>query len=547
MLQTLRWITSYITQVKRIYISALVLLVISVVTNLLITISQKYIIDDVFIARKYNLFPYYLSFFVLMACVYIVSWCFKDILFERASDKLRLIMRQEYMQYLYRMPVKDYQKERIGSLVSYLNEFVNSKNVYIWSFPAVIEKLLNLILLLAVVSYVLPETLIIIVPLSVIYIVQGKYFGSKIHQLSIERNELKAKHNVNIEEGISSSREVIAFHKLRWEIDKLKHSFQRYISKVFEMVRIERRQLYISEPLQWGANLLILGYGGYQVIQGNVSIGTFVVFYQLSIQLLNSIQGVYNSTLQFSNAYGGMHKAKDLLQGEQINIGNTVITNTIQSLVLKDVSFSYTEERSKVLKSISLEIPVGRKVAITGESGSGKSTIAQLLLRFYEPDEGGIEINNVPLNLISRRSWSNKVNAVFQDSYLFPDTIRLNIFMGRDFTQTQLEQACKDAEIHDTIMELPNGYDTLLGERGITLSGGQRQRIALARAIIGNPEVLILDEATSALDLETERRVMANIEALRREKTTIIIAHRLSTVENADVCFVFEQGKVSIA
>lgn len=547
MLQTLRWITSYIKQVKRIYISALVLLVISVVTNLLITISQKYIIDDVFIAGKYNLFPYYLGFFVLMACLFIASWCFKDILFERASDKLRLIMRQEYMQYLYKMPVKDYQKERIGSLVSYLNEFMNSKNVYIWSFPGVIEKLLNLILLLAIVSYVLPEMLMIIIPLSVIYIVQGKYFGSKIHKLSMERNELKAKHNVNIEEGISSSREVIAFHKLRWEIDKLKHSFHRYIGKVFEMVKLERRQLYISEPLRWGSNLLILGYGGYQVIQANVSIGTFIVFYQLSIQLLDAIQGVYNSTLQFSNAYGGMHKAKDLLQGEQINSGNTAITTAIQSIVLKEVSFSYTEERSKVLESISLEIPVGKKVAIIGESGSGKSTIAQLLLRFYEPDAGDIEVNHVSLSQIDRVSWAKKVHSVFQDPYLFPDTILSNILMGRDYSHAQLERACRNAEIHDTIMELPNGYNTVLGERGITLSGGQRQRIALARAIIGDPEVLILDEATSALDLETERRVMANLDAWRKGKTTIIIAHRLSTVENADVCFVFEQGKVSVA
>ncbi|REK71604.1 ABC transporter ATP-binding protein [Paenibacillus paeoniae] len=546
MLQTLRWIFNYIAQVKRIYISALVLLVISVVTNLLITISQKYIIDDVFIAGDYHLFPYFLGFFLLMACSYIASWCFKDILFERASDKLRLIMRKEYMQFLYRMPVKDYQKERIGSFVSYLNEFMNSKNVYIWNFPGLIEKLLNLILLLAIVCYVMPELLVIIIPLSVIYIVQGKYFGSRIHGISVERNELKAKHNVNIEEGISSSREVIAFHKVRWEIIRLKQSFQRYLEKVFELVRLESKQLYISEPLRWGSNLLILGYGGYQVIQGNVSLGTFIVFYQFSIQLLDAIQGVYNSTMQFSNAYGGMYKAKNIIQGEQINVGDTEMAKAIENIDLKDISFSYRKEQGRVLDSISMEIPVGKKVAIIGESGSGKSTIAQLLLRFYEPDEGKIEVNHVSLNHIDRVSWAQKVKVVFQDPYLFPDTLRMNILMGRDFTQAQLEKACKEAEIHDTIMELPNGYDTLLGERGITLSGGQRQRIALARSIIGNPEILILDEATSALDLETERRVHANIDTLRKGRTTIIIAHRLSTVENADVRYCISQGKISL-
>nr|WP_233167402.1 ABC transporter ATP-binding protein [Paenibacillus roseus] len=546
-MQTLRWIFNYIAQVKHIYISALILLVISVVTNLLITISQKYIIDDVFIAGNYHLFPYFLGFFLLMACLYIASWCFKDILFERASDKLRLIMRKEYMQFLYRMPVKDYQKERIGSFVSYLNEFMNSKNVYIWIFPELIEKLLNLILLLAIVGYVMPELLVIIIPLSIVFIVQGKYFGSRIQRLSVERNELKTEHNVNIEEGISSSREVVAFHKVHWEVKKLKQSFQRYLNKIFAMVRLERKQLYISEPLRWGSNLLILGYGGYQVIQGNVSIGTFVVFYQLSIQLLDAIQGVYNSIMQFSNAYGGMYKAKDIIQGEQIDIGNTAITNAIQNIVLKDVSFSYTNEQARVLESISMEIPVGEKVAIIGESGSGKSTIAQLLLRFHEPSKGKIEINKIPLNQISRASWTHKVHAVFQDPYLFPDTIRSNILMGRDFSEDQIVQACKITEIHQTISELPEGYDTILGERGITLSGGQRQRVSLARAIIGNPEVLILDEATSALDLETERRVQENIDSMRKGKTTIIIAHRLSTVENADICYSLHKGKVTVA
>lgn len=549
MLQTLRWIFSYITQVKRIYFGALILLLISVVTNLLITISQKYIIDDVFIAGNYHLFPYFLGFLILMACSYIASWCFKDILFERASDKLRLLMRREYMQYLYRMPVKNYQKERIGGFVSYLNEFMNSKNTYIWNFPGLIERLLNLILLLVIVGYVMPELLVIIIPLSVIYIVQGKYFGTLIHSLSVERNALKAKHNVNIEEGISSSREVIAFHRIQWEITKLKQSFQRYIDNVFDMVRQERRQLYISEPLRWGSNLLILGYGGYQVIQGSVSIGTFVVLYQLSIQLLDAIQGVYNSTMQFSNVYGGMYKAKQMIQGEQVAPGEVAMDEPIRSIVFRDVSFSYNDEqtRNRVLNSMSMEIPVGRKVAIVGESGSGKSTLAQLLLRFYEPNEGMIEINNSPLDRISRESWAKKVHVVFQDPYLFPNTIRSNILMGRDFSQAELEQACKDAEIHDTIMELPNGYDTLMGERGITLSGGQRQRVALARAIIGKPEVLILDEATSALDLETERRVQANIDALRKGRTTIIIAHRLSTVENADICYSIREGNIVVA
>ncbi|RPK27802.1 ABC transporter ATP-binding protein [Paenibacillus xylanexedens] len=544
MLQSLRWIISYIKQVKRIYILAMFLLVISVITNLLITLSQKYIIDDVFVAGKYHLFPYFLIFFITVATGYIASWCFKDILFERASDQIRLLMRQEYMKFLYMMPVDAYQKERIGSFVTYLNEFINSKNTYIWGFPELVERLLNLILLLAIVGFVMPEILIIIIPLSILYIIQSKYFGSRINALSIQRNDLKAKHNVNIEESISASREVIAYHRIPWEISKLKQSAQHYIHIILDMARLQRKQLTISEPLRWGANLLILGYGGYQVMNNNLSIGTFVVFYQFSIQLLDAIQGTYNSILQFSDAYGGIHKVQKMIQREQLDQGDIQLKESIHQICFKNVSFSYGDGESTVLDSLSLEIPSGKKVAIMGESGSGKSTVAQLILRMYTPQRGDIQVNNIPLYRIQRESWTQKVSAVFQDPYLLPDSIRTNITLGRNFTDCELIEACKNAEIHDTIMSLMDGYDTLLGERGITLSGGQRQRIALARAIIGNPEVLILDEATSALDLETERRVQANIDRIRKGKTTIIIAHRLSTVTNAYISYSLIQGRL---
>jgi ABC-type multidrug transport system fused ATPase/permease subunit len=522
------------------------LLVISVITNLLITLSQKYIIDDVFVAGKYHLFPYFLIFFITVAIGYIASWCFKDILFERASDQIRLLMRQEYMKFLYMMPVDTYQKERIGSFVTYLNEFINSKNTYIWGFPELVERLLNLILLLAIVGFVMPEILIIIIPLSILYIIQSKYFGSRINALSIQRNDLKAKHNVNVEESISASREVIAYHRIQWEISKLKQSAQHYIHKIIHMARLQRKQLTISEPLRWGANLLILGYGGYQVMNNNLSIGTFVVFYQFSIQLLDAMQGTYNSILQFSDAYGGIHKAQKMIQREQFEQGDIQFKESIHQICFKNVSFSYGEGENTVLDSLSLEIPSGKKVAIMGGSGSGKSTVAQLILRMYTPQRGDIQVNNIPLYRIQRESWTQKVSAVFQDPYLLPDSIRTNITLGRNFTESELIEACKNAEIHDTIMSLMDGYDTLLGERGITLSGGQRQRIALARAIIGNPEVLILDEATSALDLETERRVQTNIDRIRKGKTTIIIAHRLSTVTNADISYSMGQGKILI-
>jgi ABC-type multidrug transport system fused ATPase/permease subunit len=189
---------------------------------------------------------------------------------------------------------------------------------------------------------------------------------------------------------------------------------------------------------------------------------------------------------------------------------------------------------------------MNRKIAFVGGSGGGKSTIAQLLIRFYEPYKGNIRVNGFPLQDFERKSWSDKVAIVFQEPYLFPDTIRNNLLLDKkEMLEEEIIEACRIACIHNFIESLPDGYDTMLGERGITLSGGQRQRIALARSVLRKPEILILDEATSALDLHTEREVMRNLDEQRQGSLTIIIAHRLSTVANADMIVVMDKGKIT--
>ncbi|OAB25539.1 hypothetical protein PMSD_27695 [Paenibacillus macquariensis subsp. defensor] len=539
------WTFNYIRKVKGVYLAALLLLIISVVTNLSIIYAQKLIIDKIFIGHRYDLFPSLILFFAVIVCTYIASWCFKDILFERASDKIRLLMRRDYMTYLYKMPMKNFQKERTGSLVSYLNEFINSKNAYIWNLPALFEKSLNLLLLLGIIGWVMPKFLLIIFPLSVLYIIQGRYFSRRMNPISVDKNEAMAVHQIAIEEGIASTREVIAFHQADWEKNKIKDTFNRYLMKLLQAGRLERTQLAIAEPMRWAANLTILGFGGYEVIRGEISIGLFVVFYQYAIQMIDSIHGVYQSFLDFSSSYGGLHKAKCLIEGERIKDTESPLIRKIDDIHFHDVTFTYTSERQlPILNKLSFTIPAGKKVALVGDSGSGKSTIAQLLVRFHEPEQGSIHIGDTNLEEISRESWASKIAVVFQDPYLFPDSIRNNLLIGRAYSDAEMVEACQLAEIHDYIMELPQGYDTILGERGITLSGGQRQRIAIAKAIIGHPELLILDEATSALDPETERKIHRNLDTNRSAMTSLIIAHRLSTIENADLIYVMSNGSI---
>ena len=224
-----------------------------------------------------------------------------------------------------------------------------------------------------------------------------------------------------------------------------------------------------------------------------------------------------------------MHAVIDM---EKHDPGSIALNEPLKSIRFDKIAFRYEPELPRAIVDLSAELPSGRKIAIIGKSGSGKSTIAQLLARFYEPDSGAIWVNDKPLGA--------------QEPYLLPDTIRTNILLGRPgLTDHDLIEACKIAQIHDFICSLPDGYDTQIGKRGIKLSGGQRQRIAIARAIITDPEILVLDEATSALDLETERQLMKQLDARRKGKTTIVIAHRLSTIENADLILVMENGRLA--
>lgn len=301
-----------------------------------------------------------------------------------------------------------------------------------------------------------------------------------------------------------------------------------------------------SEPLNWGVRLLILGYGGYLVLQGELSIGMFVILFQFGSQLSQSFNELYVFAMEMSSGSASIDRILKVTEGEVVNEGIQEMNAPIQGIRFEKVCFNYHGNDNIVLDDLNIDLPIGRKVAFVGISGGGKSTITQLLIRFFEPVSGHIVVNGQPLHQWKRSDWMTRVGIVFQEPYLFPDTILNNLLMGlNDLPEEKIHKACQAAQIHDHIMSLPQQYGTIIGDRGITLSGGQRQRLAIARSLIRDPEVLILDEATSALDLTTERHLQEAIDQFRKDKTTIIIAHRLSTVKNADVIFVMNKGQVT--
>jgi len=540
------WMKRYIWKYKSGFTLGLLYLLLATVAGIAVTAVQKVVIDDIFLRGNYDLLPETLGWFALA----IVCSSFFGVLWTHTGRvcayKINAQLTEDLMNAIYKTPTPIYNNERIGKYVSYFSNDINWTTVALTQFvPKGIANIVTVLLLSVIIGWSSPVILVCILGFSALYLVLGKKFGGNIRQVSKQLQEAKANFLVHLEEGVSSTREVIAFHREEWEQNKFNANFAVYFDKVMQEGKLENKKLVWSDPLKWGASLLVLGYGGYLVMDGGLSIGMYVVIFQFTSQLLNAIHDVYLFAMEAQSRLAMVDRIRGMVQGPQIADGETGIEGPIRSLALEQVSFRYNEQSRNVLEQLSLTIPVGRKVAFVGTSGGGKSTIAQLLLRFYDPDSGCIRVNGAPLTTIQRKAWSERISVVFQDPYLFPDTIRNNILLGESRKQEDVEAACEQACIHDFVLTLSQGYDTELGERGINLSGGQKQRLALARALLRHSEILILDESTSSLDLETERRVQKQIDELRQGLTTIIIAHRLSTIQNADLIYVMDQGRVA--
>ena len=289
---------------------------------------------------------------------------------------------------------------------------------------------------------------------------------------------------------------------------------------------------------------IMLVMSAYGIKNGNINVGGFVVINAYMLQLyqpLNFLGSVYREIRQ---ALTDMENMFSLLEVKQISKKNLNVMPKHKKTEIKfdNVSFDYDVRRT-IIKNISFNVLDGKKVAIVGPTGAGKSTISRLLFRFYEPKEGNIYINETNINTISQDSLRKVIGVVPQDTVLFNDTIYYNIAYGNtEATKEEVTDAAKNADIHNFISILPDGYDTLVGERGLKLSGGEKQRVAIARAILKNPKIFFFDEATSSLDSSTEKEIQKNLENISRNKTTLIIAHRLSTAANADTIIVLDNG-----
>ena len=457
-------------------------------------------------------------------------------------------LRNELFAKMVRLPMTFFEQSRVGMLMS---RIINDVNLIRNSIPEIImlvRHVLTMVGLIFVAFYrdaYLASLSMFVLPVALFPVV---YFGKKLRKLA-RRNQAKiADISTLLQEIFSSVRVVKAFAMEKTEAETFRGHNQK-------LVRIAiRGMLYsaVSSPVMEIIGAIGMGvviwYGGAQVIAGNSTPGTFFSFLTALMMLYEPFKRISKSNLTLQKALAGAERVFEILDSEEIkeeDDGSVELVPPFQGLRFEQVSLTYPGNSELALDSIDLQIEPGERIAVVGPSGAGKSSLVQLIPRFYLPQSGRIVLNNRPLPEYTLKSLRRFIGIVSQETILFNTTIRDNITYGLDHvTQDRVDEVCRVAYASDFIARLPNGLETMIGERGLKLSGGEKQRLTIARALLKDPPLLILDEATSALDTESERIVQKALENLMQERTSIVIAHRLSTILSADRIVVLNQGRV---
>jgi subfamily B ATP-binding cassette protein MsbA len=491
-------------------------------------------------------FTVFISFLLKNIFRYAVIWHQSQMRMAVVRD-----IREKLFEKSLKLPLSFYTDERKGDLMSRMNSDVGEVESAIVSVLELIyREPLAIIIHISVLLYWSPQLTIfsfILLPVSALAISR---IGKSLKRTAKEGQHQMGVLNSTIEEGLGAIRIIKAFNAIPQVLNNFKKinlKHQQLITKTF-------RKKDLSSPLNetLGAFVMvcIVWFGGSMILdsksESTLNGAEFIAFIVVFSQLLRPIQGISNSMGIINKAKVSLDRIHEILNSDEkiFEVENPIKLNELEDgLSFKNVSFKYKDEF--VLKNINFKIPKGKTFALVGESGSGKSTISDLLPRFYDVNEGTIYYDSTDIKNASIRDLRSHIGIVSQESILFNDTARNNILFGTEnASDEEIIAAAKIANAHEFIMNLENGYDTNIGERGNKLSGGQKQRMSIARAVLKNPSIMILDEATSALDTESEKLVQDALEKLMKDRTSLVIAHRLSTIKNADQIIVLSKGEI---
>ena len=462
------------------------------------------------------------------------------------SRRIEYDLRSDVFEHLAGLPLSFYQKNFTGDLMSRATNDLSNVRMLLgpgMMYPA--ETIMRIVFSTAVMlSIDWRLTVVALLPLPLISV--GVYqFGRQIHVLSEKSQERLADLSARVQESLAGIRVVKVFLQENYERGEFNVRNQALKDKNMDLIKVQSVFFPTMQFTIGFATVVVLWFGGRQVIDGSISVGNFVTFTMYLSMLAFPMIAVGWVMNLFQRGRAAMGRLNFILDSESdIKDSADVIDHEIEGEIeFRDLSFSYNGV--PVLQNISLRIPRGGTLAIVGPTGSGKSTLVQLIPRLYNAPPETVFVDGIPIERLSIDRLRQAIGFVPQDTFLFGETLAENIAFGVDnVSRQQVEEAARVANLEQDIQEFPHGFETVVGERGITLSGGQKQRTAISRAVVRNPKILILDDALSSVDTYTEEQILKQLQAVMRNRTSILISHRVSTVKHADEIVVLDSGRI---
>lgn len=523
---------------------------------LMIPMLIKYVVDDIVGSPTMNHGEKINKLMFIMGIMIVVFVIlrppieyYRQYFAQWTSSKILYDIRDTMYTHIQKLSFKYFSNNRAGEIISrVINDVEQTKTFVISGLMNLwldIATIIIAIILMFSMSVKLTFVSILLFPL---YAFSIRYFFGNLRKLTRARSQALAEVQSYLHERVQGMPVIKSFAIEEYEQGQFDKQNKNFLEKALQHTSWNAKAFSAVNTITDVAPLIVIGYSAYLVIQDQLSLGTMVAFFAYIDKLYNPLRRLVNSSTTITQSFASMDRVFEFLDEKYdiVDAPDAHVCNQVHGdISFENVSFSYETKEEMVLKEITLHVKKGETIALVGMSGGGKSTLVSLIPRFYDVTKGRITLDGVDIRKFKVQSLRDKIGVVFQDNILFSESVMDNILLGKPGASAEeVYMAAKAANADEFILNLSEGYDTKVGERGVKLSGGQKQRVAIARVFLKNPPILILDEATSALDLESEHAIQESLEELAKDRTTFIVAHRLSTITHANRIVLIEHGQI---
>ncbi|WP_066305295.1 ABC transporter ATP-binding protein [Bacillus sp. FJAT-29814] len=523
---------------------------------LIIPILIKYVVDDIVGNTKLATGDKIHKLLLLMGIMIIIFVIlrppieyYRQYFAQWTSNKILYDIRNKMYKHIQKLSFKYYANTRAGEIISrVINDVEQTKTFVVTGLMNLWLDIATIVIAIILMFSMNVKLTIVSILLFPLYAFSIRYFFGNLRRLTRVRSQALAEVQSYLHERVQGMPVIKSFAIEGYEQTQFDKQNKNFLEKALQHTSWNAKSFAVVNTITDIAPLLVIGYSAYLVIHGQLSLGTMVAFFAYIDKLYSPLRRLVNSSTTITQSFASMDRVFEFLDEKYdvVDAPDAVECSNVKgNITFEDVSFAYDEGQELVLKNISLEVKKGETIALVGMSGGGKSTLVSLIPRFYDVTQGRILLDGRDIREFKVQSLRDKIGVVFQDNILFSESVKENILLGKPgASDEEVFRAAKAANADEFILHLPEGYGTKVGERGVKLSGGQKQRVAIARVFLKNPPILILDEATSALDLESEHYIQEALDELAKDRTTFIVAHRLSTITHADRIVLIEHGQI---